>query len=175
MALLSEGNRGAFELLYNRYFNKLVWFAKSFLNDQQKAEDAVQEVFIKLIERHQQFDATKKFSTWIYTITGNQCKQIIRNEENRLRILKDEVIVHAPKAGHMRVNSDHRLLKEKLDRAYETFSEKEKSIYILRFEQELSIKEISEITGLAEGSVKSGIFYLLKKLSVHLKEFKHEN
>ena len=49
MQMLCGGNRKAFELLYDRYFDKLVWFAFGFVNDRQKAEDVVQEVFLKVI------------------------------------------------------------------------------------------------------------------------------
>lgn len=49
---------------------------------------------------------------------------------------------------------------------------KEKTIYTLRFEQELSIKEIADIMNIPEGTVKSGIYYLLKKFTPHLKDFK---
>src|SRR4051812_47301468 len=88
MQLICKGGRGAFETLYDRYFNKLVWFAQGFTDDVQQAEDLVQDVFIKVIERPEKFDATKKFSTWIYVVTSNLCKQNIRNRKNRLRIIE---------------------------------------------------------------------------------------
>ena len=53
-------------------------------------------------------------------------------------------------------------------------NEKEQRIFKLRFEQDLPIKEIAEILSIPEGSVKSGIYYLLKKMSHKLKEFRYE-
>lgn len=174
MQMLCGGNRKAFELLYDRYFDKLVWFAFGFVNDRQKAEDVVQEVFLKVIEKPEQFDSTKKFSTWVYTVTGNVCRQVLRNEQNRLRILKDNVTPGLEKNTVMNHANDQNYLREKVKNTFETLNEKEKNIYLLRFEQELSIKEIAEIIQIPEGSVKSGIYYLLKKFANNLKEFSHE-
>jgi len=165
----------AFETLYDRYFNKLVWFARGFLADSQKSEDLVQDVFIKLIEKPEQFDGSRKFSTWIYVVTSNRCKQVLRDEKNRLRILQENVMPFTEKTATLHQTSDFRLLKEKIQVVFNDCSEKEKSIYSLRFEQELSIKEIAEILRIPEGSVKSGIYYLLKKFANHLKEFSHEH
>lgn len=173
MHLVCTGDRWAFEHLYERYFDKLTWFAHGFLNDVQKAEDTVQEVFIHIIERPELFDSGKRFSTWIYTITRNACLNTVRNESNRQRLLGQNVRPLQATHSEMHHESDLRLLQECLDKAYKGLNDKEKSIYTLRFEEELSIKEIAEIHNIPEGSVKSGIYYMLKKLSGHLKEFNH--
>lgn len=174
MLSLGDGDRQAFDTLYDRYFDKLVWFARGFVEETNKAEDLVQDVFIKIIENPDLFDRSKKFSTWIYVVTSNRCKQVIRDEKNRLRILQENVFPYTEKTSHTLGFSDLNLLKEKIQTVYTTLSEKEKNIYTLRFEQELSIKEIAGILELPEGSIKSGIYYLLKKLAHHLKDFTHE-
>ena len=174
MGRVSKGERKAFEALYDRYFKKLVWFARSFVDETQKAEDLVQDVFIKLIEKPDQFDRTKTFSTWIYVVTSNRCKQLLRDEKNRLRIVHENILPYKEKSTGMNEQSDLKLLKNKIEALYSDCSEKEKNIYTLRFDQGLSIKEISTILGIPEGSVKSGIYYLLKKFAYHLKDFSHE-
>ncbi len=173
MKQLNEGNRLAFELLYNRYFDKLVGFAVSFLGDVQKAEDVVQEVFMKIIDQPEQFDQDRKFSTWIYTVTGNKCRNLIRDEQNRAKIVSETR--RDSESNTIHHDSDLQLLTNKIQRTLATLSEKEKSLYVLRFEQELSIKEISAIVNIPEGSVKSGVYYLLKKFATQLKEFTHGN
>lgn len=173
MQLVCKGDRAAFELLYDRYFDKLVWFARRFIDDVQKAEDAVQDVFIKIIENPGLFDEHKRFSTWVYTVTGNSCKNILRNEQNRQRILQENAGTGEPSTT-LQHSLDYKILKQRINAVYEELSEKEKNIYVLRFEHELSIKEIAKIINIPEGSVKSGIYYLLKKVAVHLKDFKYE-
>lgn len=174
MVLVLKGERKAFEILYDRYFAKLVWFARSFMDEVQRSEDLVQDVFIKLIERPDQFDLKKKFSTWIYVVTANRCKQALRDEKNRLRILEENVMPFKGQTADAGAGFDLKLLKGKIQAIYSSFSEKEKSIYTLRFEQDLAIKEIAQILDIPEGSVKSGIYYLLKKLAYQLKDFSHE-
>jgi len=174
MLLSSKGERWAFELLYERYFDKLVWFARGFVQDEQQAEDVVQEIFIRVIEKPELFDARKKFSTWVYTITGNACKNVLRNEQNRNRIIQEQVAPHQQESMVMRDEAEHSILKERIQQACKELNEKEKNIFALRFEQELSIKEIAEITQAPEGSVKSSIYYLLRKIGPFLKDYQHE-
>jgi len=174
MQLMAKGERWAFELLYERYFDKLVWFARGFLEDEQKAEDVVQEVFIRIIESPGKFDSEKRWSTWIYTTTGNACKNILRNEQNRHRILQEKIApVYAEEVG-IQDQTDHNILKASIRMACKELNEKEKNIFTLRFEHDLSIKEIAAIAGMPEGSVKSTIYYLLRKLAPHLKDFTPE-
>ncbi len=174
MEWISRGEKKAFEEIYDRYFNKLVWFARSFVSDVQKAEDLVQDVFIKVIERPQLFDNDKRFSTWIYTVISNRCKQFLRDEKNRLRILEENVLPFKPVFSETAGGADLTNLRLKIQLALEGLSDKERAIYTLRFEQELSVKDIALILELPEGSIKSGIYYLLKKLAIHLKDFSHE-
>lgn len=169
---ISKGNRMAFELLYDRYFDRLVWFARRFIEDVQAAEDAVQEVFIKIMESPEKFDEQRKFSTWAYTVTGNSCKNILRNEQNRARILQENI--SWPESELMTHSIDYKLLKQRIAASFKELNEKEKQIYVLRFEHELAIKEIAKIMTIPEGSVKSGIYYLLKKVAQQLKDFDYE-
>ncbi len=133
----------------------------------------VEEVFIKIIDAPTQFDSQKKFSTWVYSITTNSCLNILRNEKNRSRLLDENMQQPGDQVFVMHPNMDYHLLKQRINDVYAGLSEKEKNIFVLRFEHELPIKEIAEIISIPEGSVKSGIYYLLKKLSLHLKDFNH--
>lgn len=175
MQLVANGERWAFELLYERYFDKLVWFARTFVQDEQQAEDVVQEVFIRIIEQPMLFDSEKRFSTWIYTAVANASRNALRNKNNRLRLLQVNIAPRYGEESLMADGAERSLLRKGIQKACSSLSEKEKNIFILRFEQELSIKEIAAIEAIPEGTVKSAIYYLLKKLAPHLKEFHDEN
>lgn len=173
MQLITKGDKNAFGYLYDRYYEKLVWYAKGFINDCQIAEDIVQEVFIKIIEKPERFEKDKKFSTWVYTVTGNIAKNTIRNQQNQNRILSEKTKADDIYEPLAEAGLDRKKLGEALQNILKTLSDKERSLYILRYDEELSIKEISEILDMPEGSVKSGIFYLLKKFAGNLKAFNH--
>jgi RNA polymerase sigma-70 factor (ECF subfamily) len=173
MKRIMRGDRLAFEMLYDRYFDKLVWYARGFVAEVHKAEDLVQEVFVKIIEKPEVFNPTQRFSTWIYTVTGNACRSALRKETNRLRLWEEEIAPYRPHSTSLQHELDHKHLKGQIQKVVEALSEKEKTIFTLRFEQELSIREISEIAGIPEGSVKSGIYYMLRKFEGQLKDFSY--
>lgn len=175
MKLIHQGKREAFELLYKRYFEKLVWYANGFVQDIHSAEDIVQEVFVKVIEAPEKFDTDRKFSTWIYTVTGNLARNHLRtSSQHKKWVLKKQVEpAMVSVKPHHQVDSRH--LSERLQYIFNNLTEKEQLIFTLRFEQELSIKEIALQMNIPEGSVKSGIFYLLKKYNHLINHFSYEN
>jgi RNA polymerase sigma-70 factor (ECF subfamily) len=166
-----QGHKPAFEILYNRYFDKLTWFAKQYVFDEQMAEDLVQEVFVKIIHQPELYDKDKKFSTWVYTITANRCKNVLRDAQNRKSLLMG---YNQTEETFMQHQYDYTQLKQHIQNVVSDLNEKEKTLFVLRFEHEMPIKEISEITETPVGTIKSGIHYLLKKLANNLKAFTHE-
>ncbi len=168
MKELSYGNSEAFEVLYDRYFDKLTWFAQQFTSNLPVAEDLVQEVFMKIIENPNLFNSEQTFSTWVYTMVANKSKNYLRDTKNRQTLLENQ---HNPNSTHMHSTIDYQKLEHALQKAIKEMKDKDKTIYHLRFEQELPIKEIALITQIPEGTVKSSIFYLLQKLSQKLKDF----
>lgn len=171
----ARGNRVAFETLYDRYFDKLCVFAGNFLGSRSEAEDVVQEVFIRVIETPDSFDPTRKFSTWIYSVTLNRCRNRHRDLLNRESIAmsvhqeKQEEILAPGESAY-----DRQLIRRELEIIRGQLNEKEKQLYQLRFEEELSIKEIAGIMDIPEGSAKSGIYYMIKKIAAHLKKLEYE-
>lgn len=173
MQEIGLGNRMAFEILYDRYFDRLLWFAKGFLFDTQKSEDVVQEVFIRIMHHQSVFDQQRKFSTWAFTITGNLCKNLIRDEENRQRILANQQSYLSEEFVEPLHPLDNEQLQIQLAMAKSELTENERVLLMLRFEQELTIKEIALIQNKPEGTIKSGLFYMLRKMAAYLKEFAH--
>ena len=171
MECLQQGQKWAFEKLYDRYFDKLVWYGMQYLHDKSQAEDIVQEVFITVIEKPETFKKEKVFSTWIYTITGNRCKNKLRDDANRSQLLNKQSI---QSETHMEHQHDYLKMKQSLQSIVNDLSDSHRRLFVLRFEHQLPIKQIAELTQSPEGTVKSGIFYLLKKISSQLNYLTHE-
>ncbi|MFY8021254.1 MAG: RNA polymerase sigma factor [Bacteroidia bacterium] len=172
MALLMKGSEPAFNILYKRYRKKLVHFSQSFLGSKEQSEDLVQDIFIKLIQQPHLFKQGNSFASWIFTIVKNNCFNLLRNEKKRHELRH----THIPSNPSIEQQSskDFLSLKNKINALYQSLNEKEKLVFVLRFELELSIKETAEIANIPEGSVKSCQFYLLKKITPHIKEYQHE-
>ncbi len=168
MKEVKAGNTEAFEEVYERYFDKLTWFAQQFNLSLSEAEDMVQEVFIKVIEQPYHYDDQRTFSTWIYTLVANRCKNLLRDKQNR-----QDKLNSYPSPDHVLVHSriDSIKLEQEIKKALSSLEENDRLLFHLRFNQLLPLKDIAEISNTPLGTVKSKLFYLLKKLSKQLKDF----
>src|SRR5690242_15597482 len=82
-----EGEERAFQELVERYQTRLLNFIYRTIGDREKAEDLVQEVFIRVYRHIHRFDRSKKFSTWAYTIASNLAKNELRNRSRNPLVL----------------------------------------------------------------------------------------
>lgn len=170
MQEIERGHSAAFDFLYERYSGKLYRYLFRLLNnDRERAEDFLQEVFLKVLNSADSFDATKSVSTWLYTIATNLCRNEWRNTSNRQRLMKtfEPWEHHSSKTVNEKIDEQYR--NKLLNAVMNELDFEDREILQLRFQQELSIREIAIIASLPEGTVKSRIFYLLKKLAKQLK------
>jgi RNA polymerase sigma-70 factor (ECF subfamily) len=175
MADLQKGDMRAFDTLYDRYSQRLLTYFYRMLGGQEDiAQDFLQDLFIKVIEKSHLFSGPR-FSTWIYTMAHNMCK----NEYRRLSIR--QMHDHHIHAFHekeeenttpcIEQHMDYQAFLRALDQALDTLKEEHRQVFLLRHQAHFSIREISEITACSEGTVKSRLFYGLKKPAQKLRPF----
>ena len=87
VASFLNGEERAFTELVERYQNRLLNFIYRTIGDRDRAEDLVQEVFIRVYRHLHRFDRSKKFSTWVYTIASNLAKNELRNRSRNPLVL----------------------------------------------------------------------------------------
>lgn len=168
MQEIRQGREAAFTELYTRYSTSLLrYFTRMLWNNRTMAEDFLHDLFLKIIKNPQQFDANRKFSTWVYSVAHNMCKNEYRKKQNQ-RLDGIEVKHSRDLDRELDLFSAH----DKLAMLLETLEEEDKTIFLLRYEEELSIGQISQIVFMPEGTVKSRLFYLRKQLANELNEFK---
>jgi RNA polymerase sigma-70 factor (ECF subfamily) len=171
MHYIANGNSEAFTEIYHRYSHKLLrYFYRLLGNNQGKAEDFMQDLFIKVMQSAKSFNTEKKFNAWLYTMANNMCRNEWRNQSNRNTILNKiefESIEH--QNFHQKI--DQKLLLQKLETEIQQLPELDQTLIAMRYQQELSIAEIAAIIDVPEGTVKSKLFYLMKKLSLKLKVY----
>jgi len=173
MLLVGQHNQRAFEELYGRY-GKLMfnYFLRMLWKDKEKARDFTQELFTKVYQKPHLYDPSRPFKTWLYSIAHNMCK----NEYAKLEVRREaQGALKAEATGITKPvaqkDMDRKTFMEKLAAVLAQLDEVKRETFELRFVQELSIIEISEIMGVSEGTVKSRLFYLLKDLNGKLKAF----
>lgn len=159
------GEPQAFGTLVDRYQTRLLNFINRTIGDRERAEDLVQEVFIRVFRHLHRFDQTKKFSTWIYTIASNLAKNELRNRSRNPLVLFQAIKKHW-EPDHRPLQFEDttarpddlyrkRFLKEAVDRCVGQLPSHHRAVFVLRELEGKSYAEISEITGCNLGTVKS--------------------
>jgi RNA polymerase sigma-70 factor (ECF subfamily) len=159
------GHPTAFTELYRRYRDKLVQFIGRKTGDRDRAEDLVQEAFIRVTRHLHRFDQSKKFSTWIYTICSNLAKNELRNRSRSPLVLFQKLTTHWESEHRPLQFEDHanrpedlyrkRFLQDIVEKTVEELPEHHKLVFKLRELEGKSYEEIAEITGVNLGTVKS--------------------
>jgi len=178
--LQQTNNERAFEILVQRFKNPLTNYVFRFLGDYDACTDVVQETMIKVYRYKDNYSSIAKFSTWIYTIAGNLARTEYRRRKRRSFLSINDYgeegkSFDIPDESYRPdVMTDSgikdKLIQDALLKVKEVFRE----VVILRDIQGLSYEEISEITGLNEGTVKSRINRGRAKLKKLLKDIYEE-
>jgi RNA polymerase sigma-70 factor (ECF subfamily) len=160
-----EGGRFAFQELVGRYHDRLLNFIYRTIGDRDRSEDLVQETFVRVYRHLHRFDPTKKFSTWIYTIASNLAKNELRNRSRNPMVLfqaikKNWDADHRPLQWEDRSYAPDDLfrkrhLRAQVEKAVEELPEHHRVVFVLREMEGKTYDEISEITGVTLGTVKS--------------------
>ncbi len=172
MNLVAGKDAQAFEVLYDRYGRLLYnYFHRMLWKDREKARDFTQDLFSKIIQKPHLFDTERSFKTWLYSIAHNMCKNEYAKQEVRSTARKQWMNDTSSASNESPGKMDKELFQKKLAQALQELDETKRTTFELRFVQELSVLEISEIMQCSEGTVKSRLFYLLKELNKKLKAF----
>lgn len=169
-----DGDERAFRELYDKYKGKIFKTAYLMLRDEKGAEDIVQEVFITVYKKIYKLKYAEAFESWLYKITINRCNEYFR--KNSKAVVTDEEDMYQIYDTDIYAQPDERLLTEErnqqLDRIINSLSEKLKTCIILFYYNNMTIKQIADILGCSEGTVKSRLFKakraIEKKLNTEL-------
>ncbi|MBP6386147.1 MAG: RNA polymerase sigma factor [Pseudarcicella sp.] len=140
-----------FEQLYDRYSDKVYRKCMSFVHDSAKAEDYTHDIFMKLVLNLGNYKETAKFSTWLYSITYNFCIDQVRVGKKSIETALDENY----DVGFDDNDSElEEMEAKKLHLALANLTVEEKSILLMKYQDDLSIKEISTTLSISESAVK---------------------
>jgi RNA polymerase sigma factor (sigma-70 family) len=153
---LDTQNVNYFNLLYDRYNDKVYAKCISMLKDDEAAEDAVQEIFVKILLNFSKFSNKAKFSTWLYSITFNYCIDAIRKKQKDKEVAFDD--------GRMDVEDDSLFEAEimevsviRLKDVLDDMSVEDKSVLMMKYQDDMSIKEICDVLDKSESAIKMQI------------------
>ena len=172
MLSITNGNKRAFDVLYARYEKRMFYFFfRKLNNNQEKAEDFLHDLLLKIIEKPEAFDTSKSFSPWFYSVAHNMVKNEYKKMEVR-KIMDTEtdtahVVNHEIDPLHI---TEEQLFKQRLFEELGKINQDSSTAFIMKYHEGYSIEEIAETLNIKEGTVKSKLFYakqvLLEKLGM---------
>jgi RNA polymerase sigma-70 factor (ECF subfamily) len=146
-----------FSILYRKYADKVYRKCFALLKDQGKAEDATQEIFVKVMMSLANFNEKAQFSTWVYSITYNFCIDIIRKEKKSKNLFVDDIERAPDVADEI---PDEFLLSMEIKRLriiLDKIPADDHAILLMKYQDDMSIKEIADALNKTESAVKMKI------------------
>lgn len=177
MIRLQEGDTTALEAIYHRYADRLMGFLYRMMDgDRVQAEDLLQDVFVRLATTANNFDTTRTFRPWVFTIAANLARNAHRHRS--YREMEGFPCAETEPAMSTSISEidqlDQDLFHHVLDHSLQAIAPDKRTAFLLRYQEHLSLAEIAEIQNCAIGTVKSRIFYTLRFLQSTMTTFKPE-
>jgi RNA polymerase sigma-70 factor (ECF subfamily) len=184
MVRYQRGDREAFAELVRRYQRPVYNFVIRQVRHPGTAEDVTQEVFVRVVQNAAEFKHEARFTTWLYTIARNLCIDHLRKQSHRRHPSLDQPAAGASEGrplgdniadAHPSTDVERAAAASEVQacivRALEGLPEEQREVFLLREVANLPFKEIAEVTGAGENTVKSRMRYALDRLQAALSEF----
>mgnify|MGYP002521729101 CR=1 FL=1 len=173
MQRAAHGNDRAFEELYNRHARRLQgFFTRRLGDDADLAADFMHDTFLRLYAARETYREGSNFRAWLYTIAYNLWKNHHRRSnadlsqgEGRLDSLADEQDIE--------VELDMNILHDALREVLKSLPEPYAMLFSLHYEEELTVPQTAQITGLPEGTVKSRLHKAMNIIKHQLKQYEN--
>jgi RNA polymerase sigma-70 factor, ECF subfamily len=173
LAAYQQGDPGSFEDLLRRHRAPLFTFLLRMLGDRERAEDLAQETFLRIVKGAQAWEHRARFQTWLFTIARNLCVDHARRDRFRRADSRD---VQGPGDEPPMIDSvpgqeidpgrgaESALLRPVLQRALLSLPAEQREVFVLREQAGVPFREIAEMIGVNENTVKSRMRYALEGL-----------
>lgn len=183
MLAFRGGDARAFEQLVQRHQRGIYNFILRSVRDRARADELLQEVFLRVVRAKDRYERTAKFTTWIYAIARNLCV-----DESRRARFRDHKSLDAKRPGRDGEEGGNLLsrlpspevptdeaaeaptLRKRMTVAIDALPEEQREVFLLRQVSGLSFREIGETLGVPENTIKSRMRYALEKLREHLSD-----
>jgi len=171
MLAYGAGDLASFQTLYSRHRGPLFRHLARQLRDAPLAEELFQDVWQRVISARERYRPDAKFTTWLYQIAHNRLADHWRARQHRPSAPDDavEMAEQIPDPATPERTLSAFEERRRLQLALEELPDDQREVVLLRLEQELSLEEIGEITGVGRETVKSRLRYAMDKLRARLK------
>lgn len=184
MIMYQKGEVRAFEVLLQRHRKPVFNFILRYVGAREVAEDLLQETFLRVIKGAGAYERKAKFTTWLYTIARNLCVDQSRRGKHRKHASLDAPMTQGDDNSNtlLDVTASDELATDRkavsnqlhvtLHRAIAALGEEQREVFLMREFLDMPFKDIAEVVGVPENTVKSRMRYALEKLRLELDEYK---
>ena len=184
MLAFKAGDARAFETLVRKHRTPVFNFILRFTGHRARAEDVLQETWLKVVRSAREYEAKAKFTTWLFTIARNLCVDSARKESYRQASSLEAPMGNGAGGEEGRTLGEalpdggatpergayNARLRPLIERALAGLPEEQREVFVLREYSGIAFKEIAEVTGVSENTVKSRMRYALEGLRRRLAE-----
>ncbi len=166
-----NGNRQAYTELMRRYQQRVYWVARRIVGSHEDADDVAQEAFVKAYLALGDFRGDSSFFTWIYRIAVNLSLNTVRKQQVMNYLRQSPVISSVlPAKGNPHTELEFKETQSRLEQAVAHLPEKQKAVFVMRYFEEMSYDEISDVLNTSVGGLKANYFHALRKVQEYLKD-----
>lgn len=183
-AAYTEGDAAAFSVLFARYEGRITNFIYRFVGDRERAYELAQDTFMRVIRNAGSWEPQARFSTWIFTIARNLCRDEARRARHRQSESLDKARFRDDPQGEQAVNTvvDTRHRGASAEQLRDEFAARlqllltdlppeQREVFLLRHQQGLRFHEIADVQEVTENTAKSRMRYALKALREGLADY----
>ena len=167
---LIEGDEDAFCELYAAYKNRLIYFAMRFLKSREYAEDIFQDAFAVVWQGRRYINPDASFSAYLYTIVRNRILNQLRDLSNQDK-LREQILSQA--VNYTNETKDEIIandLRQFISRALQQLTPRQREIFQMSRERQMSHREIAEVLGISVNTVQESISISLRTLRTYLEK-----
>ena len=166
----SEGRQKVFPMIVDQYSQSLYWKIRSIVLTHEDADDVLQNTFLKAWKSLPTFQGKAKLSTWLYRIAINESLDFLRHQKMAALSSADADLSVANRLladDYFDGDKSQAVLQE----AIATLPDVQRTVFTLRYYDEMKYSEISEILGTSEGSLKASYHIAVQKITDYVKRY----
>jgi len=154
--IVETKNTLLFGILYDRYADRVYTKCAGFSRSDDEAEDLTQDVFLMIFVKMGSFKGTSKFSSWVYALTYNFCVNYVnRSTERKMSEKSKKLDINDPSLSILVEDSSlFHMRSDKLKNVLEFIPPEDKTILLLKYQDDVSIKDLCAILEIGESAVK---------------------
>ena len=160
-----ENQRRAFGIIVQQYTETLYWKIRRIVLDHDDANDVLQNTFLKAWNSIGDFQSKSKVSTWLYRIAINESLDHLRKQQHKISTDMDLSVANRLMADDYFDGDDAQAL---LQEAIAALPDVQRTVFTLRYYDEMKYSELSKLTGTSEGTLKASYHIAVKKISEYV-------